>query len=161
MTSSSADWVSGGRAVDLVGEQDVREDRPGAEPDVPARGVEHRRAGDVRRQQVGRELHASRPPPSARGDGAGQRRLAGAGHVLEQHVTAAEQRGDHQLDDGALAVDGGSTASDDPVVQDPEVRDGAGEVGHADSGSSSTGRDGYGESSARAVRGGRTAAPRP
>ena len=45
-------------AVDLVGEHDVREDRPGPEREAAVLELEHARAGDVARQQVGRELDA-------------------------------------------------------------------------------------------------------
>ena len=49
------------RAVDFVGEQDVREDRPFDEAELASAlvvFVEHRGAGDVGRHQVGRELNA-------------------------------------------------------------------------------------------------------
>ena len=50
----------GRRAVDLVGEDHVGEDRPLHEGELPAVGglLEDLRAGDVRRHQVGRELDA-------------------------------------------------------------------------------------------------------
>ena len=46
------------RAVDLVGEQEVREDRPRPELELARALVEDRRAGDVRRHEVRRELDA-------------------------------------------------------------------------------------------------------
>ena len=45
-----------GRAVDLVGEKEVGEDRPGAELEVGVALVPDRRAGDVGRHQVRGEL---------------------------------------------------------------------------------------------------------
>ena len=48
------------RAVDLVGEQEVGEHRSLAERQLAAIAVDHHRAGDVARHQVGRELHATR-----------------------------------------------------------------------------------------------------
>src|SRR3546814_1786174 len=46
------------RSSDLVGQQHVREHRPGMELEALRLRIEHRRADDVRRQQVGGELHA-------------------------------------------------------------------------------------------------------
>ena len=48
----------GARTVDLVGEHDVGEDRPGVELEGAGLLVVDRDAGDVARQQVGRELDA-------------------------------------------------------------------------------------------------------
>src|SRR3954452_15440763 len=75
------------RAVDLVDEHDVREDRAGAELKAGLALVEDVRADDVGRQQVGGaldarelQLHRARERPR-------ERRLADAGQVLEQDVT--------------------------------------------------------------------------
>ena len=80
------------RAVDLVGEQDVREDRPLLDPERRRLGVVDARAEDVGRQQVGRELHAL----ELRRDRLRQRRrgqrLGDAGHAFEQQVAAARAR---------------------------------------------------------------------
>ena len=51
------------RAVDLVDEHDVREDRPGPELEVARLLVVDREPGDVGRLQVGRALDAGRPRP--------------------------------------------------------------------------------------------------
>ena len=51
------------RAVDLVDEDDVREDGPGAELEVALLLVEDREAGDVGRLQVRRALDAARRAP--------------------------------------------------------------------------------------------------
>jgi hypothetical protein len=48
----------GRRAVDLVGQQHVREDRAAHDPQLTARLIEHRVAGDIRRHHVGGELDA-------------------------------------------------------------------------------------------------------
>jgi len=61
--------------------------------------------GDVRGQQVGRALDALHVHRDRAGQRARQGGLAGARHVLEQHVAAAQQRYDGQLDDAALADD--------------------------------------------------------
>ncbi len=91
------------RPVDLVGEHDVREDRAGVEGELAGLLVVHRDAGDVARQEVGGELDACARALHRLRDRAGERGLARAGHVFEQHVALAEHRGEHELDDVALA----------------------------------------------------------
>ena len=92
------------RAVDLVGEHDVREHAARTELEVAARAVPDRDAGDVGRQEVGRELHA---PPRATGrsrDRLRERRLADTGHVLDEEVTFGEQAHERQVHGSALAA---------------------------------------------------------
>jgi hypothetical protein len=94
------------RAVDLVDEDDVREDRARSELEVARLLVEHGHAGDVRRLEVGCAL-------DARGSGAFDRardrtrehRLRRPRHVLEEHVPAARERRQDELDLLPLAVD--------------------------------------------------------
>ena len=94
------------RAVDLVGEQQVGEDRPLAEGERRRARVVDQRPGDVARHQVGGELHPLGVQRQGRREGAHQQRLGHAGHALEQHVAAAEQRDDQPGDGGVLADDG-------------------------------------------------------
>ena len=91
------------RAVDLVGEHDVREDRAGVELEHALLLVVHADAGDVAGQQIGRELDAGVRALHRLRHRAGERGLAGSGHVLEQHVAVAEHRRQHEFDDVALA----------------------------------------------------------
>jgi hypothetical protein len=81
----------GRRAVDLVGQDDVAEERAGLEDELAAIGLVDGDADDVRRQHVRGELDPLKVPP----DGAGQRRrqrgLAHARHVLDQQVPAGQQ----------------------------------------------------------------------
>ena len=93
-------------AVDLVGEQQVGEDRARAERELRGAGVVDQRAGDVAGHQVGRELHALGVQRQRGGQRAHQQRLGDAGHALEQHVAAAQQR-DHQAGDGGVLADHG------------------------------------------------------
>ena len=96
------------RPVDLVDEQDVGEDRARPELEVARLLVEDGHAGDVGRLQVGRALDPrDRDALDAAADRAREHRLRGPGHVLEQHVAAAHQRGEDELDLLALAVDDG------------------------------------------------------
>ena len=82
----------GRRAVDLVGEDDVGEDGPLAElEDLAAalRVVDDRRAEDVGRHEVGRELDARERERQRLGERPHEHRLAEPGHALEQRVAAA------------------------------------------------------------------------
>ena len=103
------------RAVDLVDEHDVREDRARPELEVALALVEDRQPGHVGRLQVGRALDARvrRPLDRAR-DRAGEDRLRRSGHVLEQDVTAAEERREHELDLLRLAEDDGLDIREQP-----------------------------------------------
>ena len=66
-------------------------------------GVEDRAAQDVAGQQVGRELQAAEVAGHAAGQGLGHQRLAHAGHVLQQHVLARQQRHEAPADHVGLA----------------------------------------------------------
>ena len=91
--------------VDLVGQQDLGEDRAGTELEGLLLLVEERDSGDVAGQQVGRELDAPEAAAQGPGQALGQGGLADARHVLQQNVTLAEQRHQRKLDDLALADD--------------------------------------------------------
>ena len=87
-------------AVDLVGEQEVGEDRAGVKHELLAAValLEDVAAGDVGGQQVGRELDAAeveRQQPRQRLHELG---LAEPGQAFEQHVAAREQRRDDFVD---------------------------------------------------------------
>ena len=84
----------GRRAVDLVDERDVREDRPRPELEALLAAVVDVRPDDVRGQQVGGALDARELEADGAGERAGQRRLADAGQVLDQRVALGEHRDD-------------------------------------------------------------------
>ena len=110
------------RAVDLVDEDDVGEDRAGAELEVACLLVVDREAGDVRGLEVRRALDAGgRRALDRSGDGASEHRLRRSRHVFEEHVTLAGQRGEDELDLASLAVDDGL----DVVGQPPRDSHGA------------------------------------
>ena len=92
IASSRADCVRGRGPVDLVGQDDVGEDRPAMKDERPLLGVEDRAAQDVAGQQIGRELHAAEISRHAAGQGLGHQRFAHARHVLQQHVLARQHR---------------------------------------------------------------------
>jgi hypothetical protein len=92
------------RAVHLVGEHDVREQRARPELELAALLREEVDADDVGRHQVGRELDAVERRADRRGEGPRHGRLAGPRDVLEQDVPAAQQRDEHQRD-GLVGAD--------------------------------------------------------
>ena len=94
-----------GRAVDLVGEQDVRERRAGAELEFECLLIEDRDADDIVGQEVGRKLNAVKVQTERDRDGPREHGLAGAGHVLEEQMAFAQERDHHQFDHVALADD--------------------------------------------------------
>ena len=82
------------RAVDLVGQDHVAEDRPLEEAELAgARSpvfLDHLGAGDVRRHQVGRELDAAELQREGVGQRADQQRLGQTRHAHQQAVSAGE-----------------------------------------------------------------------
>jgi hypothetical protein len=123
------------RAVDLVDEDDVGEDRAGAELELAAALVEHREAGDVGRLEVRRALDARRRRALDRlGDRAREHRLGGSRHVLEEHVAAAGERGEDELDLAPLAVHDRLDVGEEAVGHGGRLRQAAGfdhaQVGH-------------------------------
>ncbi len=95
----------GGGAVDLVGEDDVGEDRALAGVELAVLGVVDLRAGDVGGQEVGRELDAHEAGADAVGQGVHGERLGQAGDALDEDVAVAEKRDEEAVDEVALADD--------------------------------------------------------
>jgi hypothetical protein len=94
------------RAVDLVDEQDVREDRARPELEVALLLVVDREACDVGRLQVGRALHAGELEPGDRlRDRARENGLRRARDVFEEDMPLAGERREYELDLVRLAVD--------------------------------------------------------
>ena len=94
-----------GRAVDLVGEQEVAEDRPEL-------GVEHAFAGpvdacpdEVRRHEVRRELDAGEGASKDAGGRLDRQRLGQARHALDQQVALREETDEDPLEHGVLPGD--------------------------------------------------------
>src|SRR5918995_14716 len=110
------------RAVDLVDEHDVGEDRSGAELEVACLLAPDREPGDVGGLEVGRALDARRLGTFDRlGDRPRQHGLGRPGNVLEEDVPFAGQRGKHELDLLALPPD----CALDVVEQAPSDVDGS------------------------------------
>ena len=102
-------------AVDLVADDDVREHRAGLELEVADLLVEDRDAGDVRRQQVRRELDPAHGAVDRLGQRLGQHRLTDARHVLDQQMPLGQQDGDGDFDDVGFALDHGLDGPADPA----------------------------------------------
>ena len=95
----------GGGAVDLVGEQQVREDRPLARHELAGLLLEDEGAHEVGRQQVRGELDAREVEVEHLPERLHRERLGETRHALDQQVAAAEQRHHHPLDERLLADD--------------------------------------------------------
>ena len=99
----------GRRAIDLVGQDDVGEQRPFQEPELAVSGgailLDHLGAGDVRRHQVGRELDTAEGQRQALGQRANHERLGQSGNAFENAVAPAEESDKQFLDDLVLADD--------------------------------------------------------
>ena len=90
-------------AVDLVGEEDVREDGAGKE-DLLSR-LDHVHAVELGRGRVGRELDALELRPEHMRDGAADQRLRAARRPLEEDVAVRECGDEQELDGTVLADD--------------------------------------------------------
>ena len=103
------------RAVDLVGEQQVGEHRTRAEREL-ARPQRHR-AGEVRRQHVGGELHAPEVDTDRARERVGDERLGDTGNAFEQQVAADGDRREQHLDDAVLTDDDLADLSHHAIAQ--------------------------------------------
>jgi len=103
--------------VDLVGEHDLAHDRARPELELAGLLVVDREARHVRRQQIRRELDAPEGAAETAGDRLGQDRLAGAGHVLDQQVPAAQEGDQREADLVMLADDDALDVGEDLVAR--------------------------------------------
>ena len=90
-------------AVDLVGEQQIGEDGPGAKLEPGLALIVEKAPGDIARQQVGRELDAPEAEVERLGQEPGDECLGETGIVLDQDVTVGEDAGDDALQHIVLA----------------------------------------------------------
>ncbi len=91
--------------VDLVGEEQVGEDRTSAELEPRLALVVEEAARDVAGQEVGRELDALEAEIERLGDEPGDERLGEAGVVLDENVAVGEDTGQDLLEHVRLADD--------------------------------------------------------
>jgi hypothetical protein len=111
------------RPVDLVGQENLREDRPLHEPQaaVAAILVEDFRTGDVGRHQIGRELDPFEREVEDLGKRLDQQRFRQARHAGDQAVAAGEQGHQHLIDDRVLSDDDLSDFGEDAVASEPDA----------------------------------------
>ena len=105
ITSSSADCTFAGAR--LISSASRKLQNTGPELGVEAAGVGavDARADEVGGHEVGRELQPLERAAEHVGDGLDRERLGEAGHALEQHVAAGEQRDEQALEHPLLADD--------------------------------------------------------
>src|SRR2546426_866604 len=94
-------------AVNLVRQEDVREDRAAPQHEVAGLPIEHVRPRDVRGQQIRRELHAPEREAKTRGEGFRDQRFREPRDIFDEHVAVAEDRPQHPFEDRSLAHDDG------------------------------------------------------
>src|ERR1022692_3575627 len=96
----------GRRPVDLIGQQQVGEDRAFTELELRGPGVVDQRSGDISWHQVRRELEPLALQRQSAGHRAHQQRLGHAGNAFEQDMPLADQRDEQPADDRVLTYDG-------------------------------------------------------
>jgi hypothetical protein len=112
------------RTIDLIDEQDVREDRARPELELPLARIPDRETRHIGRLDVRRALHAARVSAlDGPRDRTRQHRLCGARHVLEQHVSAARERRQDDADLLALADHDGLDVGHEPFDDRDRVCD--------------------------------------
>jgi hypothetical protein len=94
-----------GRAVDLVGEQKVREDGSGLEVELLLLHVVDRVPGEIRRHQVRCELDAAEVAGHRSREDVHEKRLPEPRRALEEHAPFGEERHDHSLHQALLPHD--------------------------------------------------------
>ena len=92
-------------AVDLVGQDQLSEHRPGVKAERARATIEDRHTEDVGGQQVAGELDALELQPDQPCEHMGERGLAHAGYVLDQQVAARDQAGQREAQFVPLAED--------------------------------------------------------
>ncbi len=88
----------GRRAVDLVGQEERREDRTPNERELAGLEIEDVRPGDIGGHQIRGELDAAELASEDAGQGAHQERLGDAGHSLDEGVVPREDRDERPVD---------------------------------------------------------------
>ena len=116
--------------VDLVDENDVREDRTGPELELARERAPDREARHVRRLEVRRALDPRHGGLlDAAGEGAREDGLCRPGHVLEEHVATACEGGDDEANRLLFADDNGLDIRKDPLRDCRADPDGIGRHG--------------------------------
>src|SRR6185436_6315474 len=93
------------RAVDLVREEHVREDRPLAEDELRGALVVDGDAHHIAGEQIRCKLHASEIAADGARQGTSEGGLADAGDVLDEEVAPCEERDERELDSVSLSLE--------------------------------------------------------
>src|SRR5207249_2938070 len=109
--------------VDLVRQEDVREDRAPSEDEVARLAVEHVRPRDVRGQQVRRQLDTAEREAQARREGFRDQSLRQPRDVFDQEMTVAEDCPEDAFQDGTLADDHGLDRVEEVAADLPDRDD--------------------------------------
>ena len=107
MASSSAAWVLGGGAVDLIRQQHVRKNRPFNKNEIAPAVVlihNHTSAGHVCRHQVHGELNPTEAEVQNAGERPHQSVFTRSRHPLDQHM-ATGKKGDQNILNQLLMTD--------------------------------------------------------
>ena len=94
-----------GRAVDLVGQNDLGEERALLDVELLGLLVEDHGPDEVSGEQIGRELNPGERRADDLGQGAHGEGLGQARHAFEQDMAAGQQPDEEALDHGILAHD--------------------------------------------------------
>jgi hypothetical protein len=95
----------GGRAVDLIGQQEIGEHRPLDQRELVALEVEDVGAGDVGRHQVRGELDARKTAAQGGGDGPHQQRFGDSRHAFHQGMMPGKDGDQREVNHPGLADD--------------------------------------------------------
>ncbi len=101
------------RAIDLIGEDELGEERAGMKLKHLLGRMKDRHPDDVGRQQIAGELDALVIEPEHARQGLGQGRLAHARKILDEQMSARQQTGQRQTDLTWLAENDSFQNSDD------------------------------------------------
>src|SRR5579883_18877 len=85
-------------SINLIGQDDLGDDRAGAILELLLTLIVDRNAGHIAWEEVWGELNASKCAADRAGKSLGEDGLPDAGNVLDQHVSLAEQRDKSELD---------------------------------------------------------------
>ena len=91
--------------VDLVGKEDIGEDRAGDEREPLLLGVEQTPSRDIGGDQVAGELDSVEPAVERLGQRPGQKGLADPRDILQKEVPSGQERREKQVDRFTLAED--------------------------------------------------------
>src|SRR2546428_331967 len=110
-------------AVDLVREEDGREDGTPSKDEFAGLAVEHVRPRDIRRQQVRRKLDAAEREAQARRERLRDQGLRQPRDVFDQEMAVAEDRPQDPFEDRTLADDHGLDRVEEIAADLPDRRD--------------------------------------